>query len=304
MCADETQSHVPVLAQVAVSPADTLLVVVRAEVESLASLQRARLIASVLPCRMIVLVAGPGADHADWLQPKFDEWQQKSLNFEVRRDTDVDLADAVARVMQECSVGLVIKEVDSQSPARASSHSWRAPADWQLLRHCPCPVLLVKPSVHWQQGRMLAAVTPDHSAEHAELNLAVVALTDFISRHTQGQLGLISAYSAVQLGAESTSGARKSEDCTAHALGLCEKLGIQTPQLLIGQGPAEHWIPQAVTQADAALVVMGSLRRHQFSGALLGNTAERILSYLQADVLVLPVSACASIRALVTSSSA
>lgn len=165
-----------------------------------------------------------------------------------------------------------------------------APQDWQLLRHAPCPVLLVKKDSLWERGQVLAAVDPfSRKPGCAGINRQVLRLAEFISQQALATLQLVVAYAPPMLGAEPENQSINllEEKARQAAERLLAEQGLTCDDYLIGEGPAEYWIPHVAKQQQAALVVIGTHARQGLKGMLLGNTAERILDRLSCDVLVL-----------------
>ncbi len=67
------------------------------------------------------------------------------------------------------------------------------------------------------------------------------------------------------------------------------RLGIDTTtdraHRHVAAGPPHLMIRDAVKNLSIDLVAMGTQARHGFSGVLLGNTAERVLSHLTCSVV-------------------
>ncbi|MFB9886675.1 universal stress protein [Balneatrix alpica] len=268
----------------------TLLVVLERHDEHLTALNRACLIAQRLGCQVKVLSWQPEADEENYqpqsLQVLMQQWQEQGVQLSLELLNEPDLAEAVLRVQAQEQAGLLVKECES----RHTHLPWRSPADWQLLRQCPCPVLLVKRDGVWQGGKVLAAIEAQpRDQRHAQLNQGVLALATFVTQAIEGQLHIVSAYPPPMQAGEPEDQAE--ELLAARWQQACEQLTAQArPQpsaFHIGEGPAEHWIPQVAAEQAANLVVLGTVGRAQFIGALLGNTAERILDSLNADVMVL-----------------
>ncbi|PXF33018.1 hypothetical protein WH50_01290 [Pokkaliibacter plantistimulans] len=267
----------------------TVLVVLRAHEQETIALERGRLIAERLHCRLAVLVAGTEAQRLErqaWLESELAAFSAAGQDICIEADADPDLADAVLRAQSRLQAGLVVKECDP----RHSQLSWRAPADWQLLRQCPCPVLLVKRDIRWQGGKVLAAIEGQPQSErHRLLNQGILQLAALVTRSIEGQLHLVSAFPPpLQGGNPDELTAQQLESQWRQAcIGQSASLVPAPAVMHIGEGPAEHWIPKIAGEDSYAVVVLGTVARSQFIGALLGNTAERILDAIHSDVLVL-----------------
>ncbi|SIS93802.1 universal stress protein [Neptunomonas antarctica] len=204
------------------------------------------------------------------------------------------LQDVLAR-WQKDHFALLIKSCDT------THKGILAPLDWQLLRQTPCPVLLVKRDSLWEGGQIMAAVDPlSRKKSCLQLNLSVLMMAAVISQEAKATLDVIVSYSPPMLGAEpeNQSSSLSADKASTAAHALLKGMQIEPATYHIGEGPPEYWIPKVAEEQHAALMVIGTHGRDGIKGALLGNTAERILDRLSCDVLVLRAGLSANIDAL------
>lgn len=175
------------------------------------------------------------------------------------------------------------------------SEQWLyTPTDWQLIRSVQTPLLLTASNPGKNQAHVVCAVDlQNRSATQQAINQQVL-------RHAStAALQLDALLHPVQVLAVNE---------------VLRDLDVQDPRAVLAQhGPAalqqlQQWlteqaVPTAQPQVLAgvveqaiqgycqslqpSLVVLGSIGREGLAGALLGNTAERILRHLRADVLVI-----------------
>ncbi len=180
--------------------------------------------------------------------------------------------------------------------------------DMHLLRKCPCPVWLIKPSDKIRFNTVLAAVDIDllnPLPTNQNLNQTILELAGSIALADNASLHLAHAWdtSAEQtflsqkgISAESVD-AYVGEKKTMHENGL-SNLGIAlkewtktsalktiAPRLHLIQGPAKKMIPQLANDLPADLVVMGTIARGGIPGFIIGNTAEAVFYQLICSVL-------------------
>ena len=169
--------------------------------------------------------------------------------------------------------------------------------DWELLRTSPVPVLLVKSGATWEDLNVLAAIDPAHRfAKPAKLDGRILnAAADFTAA-LGGTLHVAHSYVAVPAGAIPMAGA-STPLVTAIAEGslvrakadlkaAVEGTRIPRQRQHLVQGPPVQTIPRLAQELRCELVVMGAISRSGLKRALIGNTAERSLGSLTADVLV------------------
>lgn len=170
--------------------------------------------------------------------------------------------------------------------------------DMELLRKCPCPVLLVRHGAPAPQPRLAAAV--DASADGPEeqaLNAKIVDMTLAMAAHLDARaLSIVSAWTPF---AERTIGSHVGSDqlavyvedtrqrAAADLTRLVSSFGSRVPetQAALRRGEPEEVIPEFVVAEGIDLVVMGTVARSGLAGVLIGNTAERVLRKLPCSVL-------------------
>lgn len=181
--------------------------------------------------------------------------------------------------------------------------------DHELLRQCPCPVLLVGPGRPNPTPRLLAAVdaSSDDPGEQA-LNVRVVELTLHLAQMLDGTPSLLYAWEPF---AERLLRSHVSDNALAHYVDVArQRASVDLARLtaafgdrLIGveavlrRGRADDVIPELVVSHGVDLVVMGTLARSGIAGLMIGNTAERVLRALPCSVLaVKPAHFVSAIR--------
>jgi universal stress protein E len=169
--------------------------------------------------------------------------------------------------------------------------------DWELLRTSPVPVLLVKGGATWQDLNVLAAIDPAHRfAKPAKLDSRILSTATEFSRALGGSLHVAHSYVPVPAGAVPMASASvplvtqiaAGTEASARENLKTALAGRRIPrerQHLL-QGLPIETIPQLAEKLGCGLVVMGAISRSGLKRMLIGNTAERILNSLTADVLV------------------
>jgi len=171
--------------------------------------------------------------------------------------------------------------------------------DWELIRHCPVPLLLVKSHRPYDKPVVLAAVDPFHAvAKPDELDVQLVDAADKFARLLRGTTHLFHAYMpliAVEPAAASAAPLMvlPPEVEQAHAQQieravnrLAERAGIPRVRRHIQMGSVAGELSALTRLTHASLVVMGAVSRSALARLFIGNTAERVLDKLACDVLV------------------
>jgi universal stress protein E len=214
----------------------------------------------------------------------------------VRADADWDypVHEAIVRHARKIKADLVVAEAH----AGRRLLPWLLHlTDWELLRTCPVPVLIVKSSRKWQRPRVLAAIDPLHAfAKPAGLDAEILDAGAKLSAALKGRLHAMHAYVQVPhqttqiIGVSSSVAAKIAAASQAQARQAfdraLQKTRIPRSRRHLRLGPAADAIPRTARALRAGIVVMGAVSRSALKRVIIGNTAERILGDLPCDVLV------------------
>lgn len=193
---------------------------------------------------------------------------------------------------------LVVREGarDLAAPRREPSGA----VNMELLRRCPCSVLLVGPGGAAAQPRIAAAVNTsrddDPEADQA-LNARIAEMAALMAGLEGGSVTLLHAWEVFAEGmvrglaspdgyADYLAAARQraEDDFARFTRSLGEPLSGAPSELR--RGEPEDVIPAFVVAEGIDLLVMGSVGRRGIPGFLIGNMAERVLAKLPCSVLV------------------
>lgn len=168
-----------------------------------------------------------------------------------------------------------------------------------LMRKCPCPVWVMKPSQPERHTRILAAVDPAPSDEgqHA-INIKIMDLASSLARRDECELVVVHTWTfpaenslrSGYLVASNELDGWAREAGELHRRRLAELLRPYALQDLKAQvymlkGEPGHLIPQLAARLEVGLIVMGTVSRTGVAGLLIGNTAERTLRQVDCSVL-------------------
>lgn len=170
-----------------------------------------------------------------------------------------------------------------------------------LMRKCPCPVWVFKPTQPKSYTRILAAVDPaDHLDETSHnLNVKIMDLATSLARLEHSELHVIHTWTMY---AESLlrSGRTKIPPTELNRLlaeteemhhiwldQLLEPYGLENlnHQIHLLKGSASTLIPELAREKEVDLIVMGTISRTGITGLLIGNTAENVLRQVDCSVL-------------------
>lgn len=176
-------------------------------------------------------------------------------------------------------------------------HTRLAQVDWQLMRTCPCPVLLARDPQFKGYEAIMAAIDPLHRhAEPAGLDheilgfatlLAQAAESELLVGHVYPDPGSYALASAVEVQPGVYYGTENIEAVHRRAVQeLAAEFGIRPPQIELAPGDPADELVELVRRHGVDLIVMGALKRGALHEWLLGSTAERIVADVPCDVLL------------------
>jgi len=169
--------------------------------------------------------------------------------------------------------------------------------DWELLRHSPVPVLLVKNPRPYRNPVVLAAIDPLHAfAKPGALDAEILRAGSTVKTAMRGTLHAMHAYYPAPVGATPTeilspaiavelqeraeAAARKGFERAVRKYKI-----LPARQHLVPRHPFDA-IEDVARRTRADIVVMGAVSRSGLRRIFIGNTAERVLDSLPCDVLV------------------
>lgn len=171
--------------------------------------------------------------------------------------------------------------------------------DWELIRHCPVPLLLVKSPRAYQRPVVLAAVDPYHKhARPADLDARLLQVGSQIAQLLHGSLQVFHAYrplvtlepmvgTAAPLVMMPPEAEAAHTQQVTHAIEqLADKAGIPRSRCHVRMGEVATELSAFARRSRTAIVVMGAVSRSAIMRFFIGNTAERTLDRLTCDVLI------------------
>ena len=182
---------------------------------------------------------------------------------------------------------------------RALARPFLSNTDWQLIRLCPVPLLLVKSSRAWRGTKVMCAVDPLHvRAKPAALDPRILKVGAQLARALGGQLHVAHAYPplfeylpgvmteplpVIVTGAEAREHAKR---VAMQVAAETRRFAISKRNLHVVAGEPHEVLPQLVRQLHAQIVVMGAVSRSGLKRFFIGNTAERVIDELNCDLCV------------------
>jgi universal stress protein E len=215
------------------------------------------------------LEAAEFARHRAWLDVLLAPLRERGITVAEEVECQDDWREALAKAARRANADLIVRATVQRSALRRRVLKT---TDWMLLREAHCPVLLVKSERDDAVSRVLAAVNVKASDEpHQRLTEQVIEYARAVADLAGAELHAVNAF--------------HGSENFVHPPDLARRLGIERRCAHVGDSAPEVLVAQVAEKIEASLVVVGSLARKGLSGAVVGNTAERILDGVPADLL-------------------
>lgn len=228
------------------------------------------------------------------------------------QDLELDLSEEGLRVTSEVIWGtplheqiiakvtavepdLVIKDVHFEPLLKRVLFT---PVDWQLLRLCPSPLLLVNARSRKQPNRVIAAVDPTHPWHKAgALNERIMQQAAGLAGEFGAKLHVVHVFEGIPIMAPAEIAdlpvfqneiyeelrTLSNKQFTAFA----DRHGVPANNRHLLFGDPANAIADLTENANDDLVVLGTIYRSGLDRLTMGSTAERVLDQLHCDVLAI-----------------
>jgi universal stress protein E len=227
--------------------------------------------------------------------------RRHGIDVDVAADWDFPPYEAIIRKAQRISADLLVVE-NRHSPnghgiGRHPARWLLAYTDWELLRLCPIPVLLVKNRGMYRRPRVVAAIDPVHGrARSSNLDRQILRAGAQLVHALHGELHAVHAMQPalpvmtampdgplIDVAAERASIERNVRRALTKAV---DGFDIKRSHCHVVQGRPNEVIPLTAKRERGAIVAMGVVSRSGLKRFFIGNTAEFVMDAVTADILV------------------
>lgn len=233
-------------------------------------------------------------ERAEWLEDSARLLQADGLKVQTDVVWGKPVHEKLVAKTAELKPELVIKDVHLEPALKRLLYT---PLDWQLMRLCPAPLLLVNAQAHPLPQRVIAAVDTSVIGEDAAaLNDAVVHAALQLALQCNATLHVAHAFDGLTVTSigEPHGDALLIGEAYTTLRGIhernfdafCAKHGVPAERKHFVDGPVADAIADLADAAEADVVAVGSVYREGLERLILGSSAERILERLHCDVLV------------------
>ncbi len=227
-----------------------------------------------------------------WLENLITPYRDEGLDVTLKVIWHSRPSDSILHEVSQTTYDLVVKSAHHHSLLESFIFT---PLDWQLIRKCQLPVLLVKEHEWPADGNIVVALNFSDEPEQSALNLKLFKEANLVAKLVHGKVHLVNAVPAptvnIALEVPGFTPEIYNDAILAHHKGMMDEFArdhhVPPEQTHVVEGLPEDVLPEIAEQLDAELILLGSLGRTGWSAALIGNTAEQVVDGLHCDLLVL-----------------
>lgn len=186
----------------------------------------------------------------------------------------------LTRAIEKSACDLVIKSSFHHTRAR---RFFSKTADYHLMHHCACPILFTHQDQEWKSDRILACLDLESSdPQHARLNNVIMRDARAFAKIVGLDLYIGCAY-VHAIDSEYLAIETRGHEAGREQLGELYRLAPE--RVVMRQGSVVEALRAICVEADPSIVIIGTLARTGIRGKLIGNTAEKLLDIVTADLL-------------------
>ena len=222
--------------------------------------------------------------------------RRHGIDVDVAADWDFPAYEAIIRKSLRVGADLLVVE-NHHGSGRHPARWLLAYTDWELLRLCPIPVLLVKNRRMYHRPRVIAAIDPAHArAKPGNLDRQILRAGATLVHALHGELHALHAFAPalpvvpampdgpmVDLAADREIREGVAQRALDRAV---DGFDVQRSHTHLLAGRPVDVIPRAVRRERGAILAMGVVSRSVLKRLFIGNTAESVMDSVQSDLLV------------------
>lgn len=229
--------------------------------------------------------------HRQQLLKTIAEYKTPETNIIPKVAYSKDVAEGVLKELKENKYDILIKAANHHS---IFDSIFFTPIDWHLLRRADVPVIIAK-NKGWPAKAPIVVALDFTSPEKRQSNLYILREAQLFSKLTQGEIHLVNSapimLPTIMLEVPHYAPEVYTENVLKeHKRRLTEfarQHNISEDHCHVIDGMPDDVIPELCKRLNAKTVFIGSAGRSGALAALIGNTCEEIVDYIDADLFVI-----------------
>jgi universal stress protein E len=221
--------------------------------------------------------------------------RRHGVDVDVAADWDFPPYEAIIRKAQRISADLLVVE-NHHGTGKHPARWLLAYTDWELLRLCPIPVLLVKNRKLYHRPRLLAALDPSHvRAKPGNLDRQILRAGAQLVHALRGEMHALHAVipplpvvPALPDGPLVDLAVRDEIEAVARRdlARAVDGFDVKPSHCHLVEGRPNEVIPRMAKRERCSIVAMGVVSRSGLKRFFIGSTAEFVMDAVTADILV------------------
>jgi universal stress protein E len=221
--------------------------------------------------------------------------RKHGIDVDVAADWDYPPYEAIIRKAQRISADLLVVE-NHHGTGKHPARWLLAYTDWELLRLCPIPVLLVKNRKLYHRPRLLAAIDPSHlHAKPGNLDRQILRAGAQLVHALRGEMHALHAVipplpvvPALPDGPLVDLAVRDEIEAVARRdlARAVDGFDVKPSHCHLVEGRPNEVIPRMAKRERCSIVAMGGVSRSGLKRFFIGSTAEFVMDAVTADILV------------------
>ena len=216
----------------------------------------------------------------EWLEQLMQPCRVSGVPYTTQVTWNKEWVDSTIRAVEKSGCNLVIKSSFHHSKAR---RFFSTTSDYEFMHRCACPILFTHQEQEWKTDRMLACLDlVSADPQHMRLNNVIIrdarAFADIVGMDLHIACAYTDAIDSEHLPLET-----HGHDVTRAQLG--ELYEVKPERVLLRQGNTVETLKAICDEIEPSIVIMGTLARTGIKGKLIGNTAEKLIDIVDADLL-------------------
>ena len=216
----------------------------------------------------------------EWLEQLMQPCRVSGVPYTTQVNWNSEWVDATIHAVEKSGCDLVIKSSFHHSKAQ---RFFSTTSDYELMHRCVCPILFTRQDQEWKTDRMLACLDlVSGDPQHMRLNTIIIrdarAFADIVGMDLYVACAYVDAIDSEHLPLET-----HGHEVTREQLG--ELYDVKPERVLLRQGNTVEALKAICDEIDPSIVIMGTLARSGIKGKLIGNTAEKLIDIVDADLL-------------------
>ena len=220
----------------------------------------------------------------------------RGVDVTTETSTDDPLHEALLDRVKRTTAELVVKDTHHHTLAQRTVLT---NTDWELIRGCAVPLLLVKPRPWAAAPKLIAAIDPGHANDKpGALDHCILQHAASISKKLHGELHVLHAFipAAISIAAASVPPmvsaispeqiALEEQAKRKEIAALVSDYAVRGADIHVETGGTIFVLPRAAQDLGADIMTLGAVSRRGLKRAFIGSTAEDVLEKLPCDALI------------------